>query len=299
MNEELGFCTNDRLFIINADDLGIAHSTNQAIFELFQKNSITSASIMIPCPEAKEAVKLCKQNNSANVGIHLTLTSVGNQFYKPVYQERILNSLITKQGFFPHDVLEIEQNADPEEVRIELDAQIQTAISLGIDPTHLDSHAGSIMGLNHGRDFLEIVFDLCEKFELPFNLPLRILEQPFFSSSQKELFAKRIESAKRRGILLIDDLSGLSFHLHDGEEYEDMKQELMYKITNLKPGITQIVTHPSIVTEELKALTPHYMKREMEFNLFSDPEIKELIEYENIKLVSWKIIRDLQRSKLR
>lgn len=295
MNEELGFCPNDRLVIINADDLGIAHSTNQAIFELFRKNSITSASIMIPCSEAKEAAILCKQNYSANVGIHLTLTSAGNQLYKPVYQKRNLSSLITKQGFFPHDVSEIEQNADPEEVRIELEAQIQTAISFGIDPTHLDSHAGSIMGLIHGRDFLEIVFDLCEKFELPFNLPLRILEQPFFSSSQKELFAKRIESAKRRGILLIDDLSGLSFHLHAGEEYDDMKKELMDKIIKIKPGITQIVTHPSIVTEELKALTPHYRKREMEYRLFNDPEIKELIEKESIKLVSWKSIRDLQR----
>lgn len=87
MNEALGFCPNDRLVIINADDLGIAHSTNQAIFELFQKNSIKSASIMIPCSKAKEAAILCKQSNSANIGIHLTLTSDGDQFYKPVYKD--------------------------------------------------------------------------------------------------------------------------------------------------------------------------------------------------------------------
>lgn len=58
------------------------------------------------------------------------------------------------------------------------------------------------------------------------------------------MFAKRIESAKRRGIQLIDDLSGLSFHMQDGEEYDDMKKEPMDKTKYLKPGITQIVTHP-------------------------------------------------------
>jgi predicted glycoside hydrolase/deacetylase ChbG (UPF0249 family) len=296
MNEELGFCSTDRLVIINADDLGIIRSTNQAVFGLFQKNAITSASIMIPCPEAYSAALLCKENNSVNVGIHLTLTSAENHFFKPVYRKRNLNSLLTKQGFFPHDVSEIEQNADPEEVRLELEAQIQTAISWGIDPTHLDSHAGSILGLFHGRDFLEIVFDLCEKFGLPFNLPLRTLEQPFFSSRQKDLFALRIESAKRRGILLNDDLAGLPYPLHDGEEYNDLKKELTDQTKKLKPGITQIVTHPSIVSEELKALTPHYKKREMEYRLFSDPEIKELFAKESIKLVSWKVIRDLQRN---
>lgn len=36
------------------------------------------------------------------------------------------------------------------------------ADDFGINPTHLDSHAGSIRGISTGRDFLEITFDLCE-----------------------------------------------------------------------------------------------------------------------------------------
>lgn len=299
MFEQLGFCPEDKLLLINADDLGITRSSNKAILELFHRNCITSASIMIPCLAAYEAAMLCNQNKSLNIGIHLTLTSSENYLYKPVYQKEKLHSLITKDGFFPIHASEVEQNADPEEVRIELETQISTALSWGINPTHLDSHAGSIMGLFHGRDFLEIVFDLCEKYELPFNLPLSTLEQPFFSTSQKELFARRIESAKRRGILSIDDLKSLHYYLLPGEEYEDMKKELMEIIKMLKPGTTQIVTHPSIVTEELRALTPHFMKREMEYRLFSDPEIKRLIDQENIKMISWKVIWELQRIQYR
>ncbi|MNN51452.1 hypothetical protein D3C81_1660880 [compost metagenome] len=93
----------------------------------------------------------------------------------------------------------IEKRANPQEVRIELEAQIVKGISMGIDVTHLDSHAGTVMGVYTGRDFLEIVFDLCEKYELPFNLPLRIVEQPLFSKRLIRMFEQRIQSATRSG----------------------------------------------------------------------------------------------------
>lgn len=57
-----------------------------------------------------------------------------------------------------------------------------------------------MMGVYTGRDFLEIVFDLCEKYELPFNLPLRIVEQPFFSKSLIRVFEQRIQSGTRSGL---------------------------------------------------------------------------------------------------
>lgn len=285
----------DRFVIINAVDLGITHGTNEAIFDLFHKNLITSTSIMIPCSAAYGAVNLYKQNSSVNIGVHLTLTSAENHDYKPVCKTRNLRSLTTADGFFPYDVSVVELNADPEEVRMELEAQILKAISLGIDLTHIDNHGGCIMGLHDGSDFLEISFDLCEKYQLPFNLPRRIVEQPFFNRSQKERFANRIESADRRGILLIDDMCGVAYHSLANEEYSDIKNELISKIIHLKPGITQVTTHPSIATPELNALTPYYRKREMEYRLFHDPDVQELFESENIKLVSWKYIRDLQR----
>ncbi|MFD2875620.1 ChbG/HpnK family deacetylase [Paenibacillus rhizoplanae] len=85
--------------------------------------------------------------------MHLTLTSGENHSYSPVFQERPLKSLINKDGNFHNDISYIEENADDEEVRIELEAQIQSVTMLGIDPTHLDSHGGSIMGLYAGNDF--------------------------------------------------------------------------------------------------------------------------------------------------
>lgn len=292
----LDFFTNKRYIIINADDFGITRTTNQAIFTLLQKNVVTSASLMVPCAHAHPAVRLCKSINKPSIGIHLTLTSVESHNLKPVFRGEHLRTLTTEEGFFPHDISEVEKKADPEEVRMELEAQITAAISFGLDPTHLDSHAGSIMGLNFDRDFLEIAFDLCEKFRLPFNLPQRIIEQPFFNDRQKQRFAQRIESAKRRGILLIHDLYSLPYQLQAGEDYDDIKREFLKQLQLLGPGITQIVAHPSLVTPEIQALTPHYKIREFEFRLFSDPEVVKLMNKEGLELISWRVVRDLQRS---
>lgn len=285
----------ERYVIINADDLGITRSTNQAIFELFKNNRITSASIMMPCAEAQHAAKLHREANLASIGIHLTLSSSEGQFLKPVFEKRKLTSLVTEDGYFSHNVSILETNADAEEVRIELEAQIQAALSHGIKPTHLDSHAGSVMGLYHGRDFLEVVFDLCEKYGLPFNLPKKIVKQPIFSDDQKKLYATRIQSAKERGIYLIDDLYTLPYHLEENEGYFGMKEKLLNRISNLSAGITQIVSHPSYVTPELKALTAHYRKREMEFHLLNDQDVRHHLQKENIKLISWETILKWQR----
>lgn len=291
MNSKLGFEESDRLLIINADDFGITEGTNEAILALFQLAAITSTSIMIPCPAARDVLNKGDINNIEQAGIHLTLS----QGYKPVYHEVTLHSLVNSDNEFFTDIAYIESNADLDEVRLELQAQIKYAISKGINPTHLDSHAGSIMGLCTGRDFLEIALDLCQEYQLPFNLPRRILMQPFINEEQRERFSERISSAERRGILLIDDMISLPYCLSTNAKYDTVKAQFITMIENLKPGITQLTVHPSIITEELKRLTNCYVEREIEFRLLCDLDIMQLFKMENIKLVSWKDIRDIQR----
>ena len=42
--------SDERFLIINADDYGLCHSTNQAIDTLLAEGFITSASLMVACP---------------------------------------------------------------------------------------------------------------------------------------------------------------------------------------------------------------------------------------------------------
>ncbi|WP_440962106.1 polysaccharide deacetylase family protein [Paenibacillus nitricinens] len=296
MIRKLGFAADERLLIINADDFGITKGTNEAIVDLFEKKAITSTSIMMPCPDSNEAMEISNCRGIKNMGIHLTLTSGEQHPYRPVFQNRNLNSLITEEGNFHIDATLLERNAADDEVRVEIEAQIQSAIVHGIDPTHLDSHGGSIMGLFTGRDFLEITFDLCEKYRLPFNLPTRIVEQPFFNMDQLRRFKKRISSAKERSILLIDDIVSLPYCINPTATYSEMKKGLTERLKNLKPGVTQLTIHPAKITEQLIALTTCYTERELEYLLLNDIEIKQVIINEQITLISWTDIRDIQRS---
>lgn len=142
MLQELGFSPNDRVIIINADDLGVTRSTNQAILQMFQSHAITSTSLMVPADAAYEAAQQCSRIHTLSVGIHITLTSHKSRRYKPITTQEKVLSLTDEQGYFYDEASDFEKFADPAEVKIEVEAQIQRAISLGIDPTHLDSHAG-------------------------------------------------------------------------------------------------------------------------------------------------------------
>ena len=101
MNEQFGFKSTDRLVIINADDFGMSTSSNEAIIQMHLNNAITSSSSMMPCGATKQAAGFCKDNDQANVGIHLTLTCSENYRYKPVFQHHSLDSLIMEDGCFP------------------------------------------------------------------------------------------------------------------------------------------------------------------------------------------------------
>ncbi|MBS0273332.1 MAG: ChbG/HpnK family deacetylase, partial [Proteobacteria bacterium] len=130
--EKLGYDAADRLLILNCDDLGSSHSANLAIDDSIRNGIATSATLMVPCPWAREAVDMC---GDLDIGIHLTLTCE-----YPGYRWRALTgakSLHDADGFMPRTTAEVWQNAKLDDVEAECRTQIEQAKSWGIDITHL------------------------------------------------------------------------------------------------------------------------------------------------------------------
>jgi hypothetical protein len=73
--ERLGYPADSKLLIIHGDDLAVAHSEDAASFDALDKQAVTSASIMIPCPWLTEVADYAKAHPDADLGLHLTLTS--------------------------------------------------------------------------------------------------------------------------------------------------------------------------------------------------------------------------------
>src|SRR5579862_7596060 len=117
--ERLGYAPDARLVVFNCDDLGSSHAANLAALEAVEQGVATSATLMVPCPWAKEAVELFQ---GKDVGVHLTLTAE-----YPTYRWRSLTgaaSLHDDDGFLPDNSPAVFAKARPEDVRAECRAQI-------------------------------------------------------------------------------------------------------------------------------------------------------------------------------
>ncbi len=296
--QRLGFGPDERLLIVNADDFGMCHSTNLGIFQLLEEGVVDSATVMMPCGWAREAVQWSAARPALNVGVHFTLTSEWENYkWGPVGRSGDASSLVTKEGWFPRDIRTVEQCADPAQVRAELIAQIEMAIASGLVPTHLDNHMGSVYGLETGRDFLREVFEVCAAYRLPFRLPRRA---PANRGATPELEAKAAQVgafADAAGVAILDDLVGLPYQELPGETYESFKRAMIALLRSLKPGVSELIIHPALVTEELKAIQPHWRKRGWEMDIFRDPDVVAAMNEAGIRRVKWSDLRSHQRGE--
>ena len=146
MAERLGYNQNDKLLIIHADDIGMSHSVNKATIEAFKAGIVTCGSIMVPCPWFTEFAAYYRENPGLDIGVHLTLTSEWKYYrWGTVASKDKVPSLIDEEGFMWRSYEEFNQHAKPEEVEIELRAQIERVLQFGIKPTHIDTHMGTCL----------------------------------------------------------------------------------------------------------------------------------------------------------
>src|SRR5947207_15090551 len=72
-NKLLGYPEDARLLIINADDFGMCHAINEAIFRTLKEGVVRSTTLMVPCPWALHAMHLLGENPDMAFGVHLTV----------------------------------------------------------------------------------------------------------------------------------------------------------------------------------------------------------------------------------
>ena len=155
---------------------------------------------------------------------------------------------------------------------------------MGVDPTHLDSHMGAYLF------FMDIHIDVAAEY----NLPLRFTKNPP-PGYQLDQLLEVAKLADSKGIKYPDQVVALPFTLNEGDGYEESKGNAINLLKNLKPGVTELLFHPSLETDELKGITDTWQARKYEFDIFRDPEVKEIIKQEGIKVIGWRELRDLQR----
>ena len=81
LREDLGYSRRDILVIVNIDDVGLHKDETEASFKAFRFGMVKSGSIMVPCPNYAEAVRLWRENPGIDLGIHLTVTAEWGKKY--------------------------------------------------------------------------------------------------------------------------------------------------------------------------------------------------------------------------
>ncbi len=298
--QRLGYGKEERLLIVNADDFGLCRSVNESVGRLLSDKAICSATIMMTCSWSADAVSFIKENiPNADIGVHWTLTSEWPKYkWGSLCRSRATLSLTNRDGWFPETSAEVERQADPEEVRYELIAQTEAALKAGLALTHADSHMGSLYGFHSGNDLLPVAFDICARFGLPFRLPRQLMPigGRTIPTELQERAAVRVRQADDRGIVLPDYVIGPDYQLNDGETYDSVKAEGINLIRNLLPGVTEWISHPSRLTDELRAFHGHPEKRGMEQRFWKDEDVRKIIAEKQVRLVGWKDLQKLQAS---
>lgn len=125
--------------LVNADDLGLSPGINRGIIRAFREGIVRSASLIVNAPGFDDAVRRIGDNRGLSVGIHVTL--VGGD--GPVCDPKAVPTLLDGRGRFPRSYFDFVArylSIKRDEVRREVSAQIERALSAGVILTHLDSH---------------------------------------------------------------------------------------------------------------------------------------------------------------
>ncbi len=283
--EMLGYPRDSKLLIIHADDMGLSHSVNIACIKAFDSKGITSGSIMVPCPWAREISGYVKAHPGMDVGIHLTLTAEWENYkWGGVSSSDQIPSLLNREGYFYATVEELGKAGKGEEARRELKAQIDKAIASGVEPTHLDTHMGSVLA---NPELIKVYLDLSDEYHLPVLFP-----RAYVAMLPPDI--SKIYGAK---VFLLDNLFMLDPGMIKGKWIDPYRTA----IEAMKPGLNQMIVHLGIDSDEMKAICSGHKDygsewRQNDLDLVTGREFMELLKANKIVLITWKQIRDVMNS---
>jgi len=278
--ERLGYPRDSKLLIIHADDLAVAHSQDAASFDALDRRAVTSASIMVPCPWLTEVATYAKTHPDADLGLHLTLTAEWKTYrWGPVESKDRVQSLLDPDGYLWPEVAPAIQHIKADEAERELRAQIEHAIAVGIHPTHLDSHMGTLFAR---PDLMAVYVKVAHEYKLPF---LGMIT-PNLPPDVKAMFSEKD--------VLLDSV----VIANPTVQPANWKNFYLDSIKNLKPGLTEIIVHLAHDDAESQAVMvdhPDYGAawRQRDYDAITSPEFKKALEDNHIVPAHWSDLKKL------
>jgi predicted glycoside hydrolase/deacetylase ChbG (UPF0249 family) len=271
--ERLGHAPDARLVILNCDDLGLSQASNAGTYEALRQGVATSATLMVPCPWAREAAAAYM---GEDIGVQLTLNSELDRYrWVPITHAP---SLLDGDGGFPRTLEDLWDHADLDEARRECRAQIERAILWGFDVSHVSSH---LSALQLRPEFFDIYLELAVEFALPIRLS--------GASTERAIGFPFRRLAAEEGVVFPDH--------HVQVNGVGSRRVIERALFDLAPGVTELQLHPAADTPELRALAPNWAARVDDLHLVChDSQIRAMLERSGVTLIGYRALRELQQA---
>ncbi len=300
--EKLGWKKGDRVLILHVDDAGMSHDSNEGTIQAIEKGVSTSVSIMMPCGWVPEFATYLQTHKNVDAGLHLVLTSEWKGYRWGPVTGLQHKGLLDQQGALWPDVPSVVQHASPAEVEAEVRAQIDKAKTMGITPTHLDSHMGTLFT----PSFLPVYVKMGMEYKIPILMPgghaTLVAQSEKLDEATKQTLQNIGKQLWSAGLPVIDDMFANTYGWNlaangkpTDEELRKFKTDKYIELLkSAKPGITEVIMHCTATSENFPFISDSGNTRKGDLLAMLDPRLKEFLKKEGFILTTW---RELQQRR--
>ena len=274
-----------RKIIVNADDFGFSPQVNEAVIAAHQNGILTSTSMVAVGPDEslRQSIEMLLATPGLDYGVHIVLCS--DPVYGPTKPLSRLSTLFTRTGgYFPQAGLGIIRLYSSQtcraHLRDEIERQIARIVEHGLRPSHVNGHfyVADIPAV------FEMVIEMAEKFRIP--ALRRPLERPtpscFFSGDKLKKMAYLFWCCVvNRGALENSGLAYSDSYFGAFDTANLTTQKLKALLARVKPGLTEILAHPSMVN------SAHLNERE-QYEALVARDVIELTKTLDLTLTSYR-----------
>ncbi|WP_128545125.1 polysaccharide deacetylase family protein [Larkinella soli] len=321
--EKLGWPKGAKVVIFHVDDAGMFYSANQGTIKSIEQGVATSTSIMMPCAWAASFVNYVLKNPTVDAGIHLTLTSEWRDYrWAPLAGIKQVPTLTDNEGALWRSVEEVVKHGSPDEIETEIRAQVDRAIKMGLKPTHLDSHMGTLFAT---PAFLERYIKVGIEYGIPVMFPggnnkllIECEVQPVIDKlkaegkwrdgmelpvpeplKQTKAIGEKIWNA---GLPVLDDLHTMSGSWKPRNADNNFEAWGKYKtekfketLRKMQPGVAMLIVHSNDRNDTFQYVSGSGGSRLADMLSMMDPDLKAFLQSEGIILTTWRELMERRR----
>jgi hypothetical protein len=305
--ERLGYPKGARVVILHVDDVGMSYDSNEGAIQAMEKGVANSCSIMMPCSWVPQFAHYMKQHPNIDAGLHLTLTSEWKDYrWGPVSGKQNVPGLVDSEGAMWRTVPEVVQHASADEIEKEIRAQLDRARTMGIQPTHLDTHMGTLYAT---PAFLERYIKVGIENKIPLMFPgghdSVIGRQMSMPPAQVQMLQQLGKQIWNSGLPVLDDLYNetYSWTVPKDSSGDDKKlqawktRKYIEAIKQLKPGVTMLIMHCTATSEIFPYISDSGPIRKGDLLVMLNPEFKKALQDEKIILTTWRELMQRRQGK--